>query len=110
MAEIDPDALITASQAAQLCQVTVAAVCNWVTRGYLKPAKDKAGRTKKDSQGRIQYRLLDVAKAEAARRKECKGTTSLGMLSPGCAKADDKLSWAIADFVERGGQTPMPKR
>jgi hypothetical protein len=51
-----------------------------------------------------------VARAEAARRKECKGTTSLGMLSPGCAKADDKLSWAIADFVGRGGQTPMPKR
>jgi len=51
-----------------------------------------------------------VAKAEAARRKECKGTTSLGVLSPGCAKADDKLSFAIADFVVRGGQTPMPKR
>jgi hypothetical protein len=51
-----------------------------------------------------------VAKAEAARRKECKGTTSLGMLSPSCAKADDKLSFAIADYVVRGGQTPMPKR
>ncbi len=51
-----------------------------------------------------------VARAEAARRKECKGTTSLGMLSPGCAKADDRLSWTIADFVVRGGQTPMPKR
>jgi hypothetical protein len=51
-----------------------------------------------------------VAKAEAARRKECKGTTGLGMLTPGCAKADDKLSGAIADYVSRGGQTPMPKR
>jgi hypothetical protein len=51
-----------------------------------------------------------VAKAEAARRKECKGTTGLGMLTPTCAKADDKLSWAIADYVVRGGQTPMPKR
>jgi hypothetical protein len=51
-----------------------------------------------------------VAKADAARRKECKGTTSLGMLSPTCAKADDKLSWAVADYVVRGGQTPMPKR
>jgi hypothetical protein len=51
-----------------------------------------------------------VAKADAARRKECKGTTSLGMLSPSCAKADDKLSWSIADYVVRGGQTPMPKK
>ncbi len=50
-----------------------------------------------------------VAKAEATRRKECKGTTSLGVISPGCAKADDKLSNTIADYVVRGGQTPMPK-
>jgi hypothetical protein len=51
-----------------------------------------------------------VAKAEAARRKECKGTTGLGMLTPGCAKADDKLSSTIADFVAKGGMTPMPKK
>jgi hypothetical protein len=51
-----------------------------------------------------------VSRAEAARRKECKGTTGLGMLTPTCAKADDKLSMAIADYVVRGGQTPMPKR
>jgi hypothetical protein len=50
-----------------------------------------------------------VAKADANRRKECKGTTSLGVLSPGCARADDKLSIAVAQYVTRGGQTPLPK-
>jgi DNA-binding transcriptional MerR regulator len=68
VAEIDPDALITASQGAELAGVTVAAVCNWVTRGYLKPAQ-RNGRTVKDGRGRPLYRLLDVAKAEAATSK-----------------------------------------
>jgi hypothetical protein len=49
-----------------------------------------------------------VAKAEAARRKECKGTTGLGVMSPACAKADDHLSASIADYVAHGGVTPMP--
>ena len=49
-----------------------------------------------------------IEKADAARRKECKGTTSLGMLSPGCAKADDRLSAAIATYVTSGGTTPLP--
>lgn len=78
MAEIDPDALLTASQLAALFQVTVAAVCNWVSRGYrnadgetehLKPARDSRGRVIKDSRGCILYRLLDAAKAEAATSK-----------------------------------------
>ena len=51
-----------------------------------------------------------IAKADAARRKECKGTTSFGVLSPACAKADDKLSVVVADYVVHGGQSPMPKR
>jgi hypothetical protein len=50
-----------------------------------------------------------IAKADAARRKECKGTTSLGMISPTCAKADDKLSATIADYVTHGGTSPLPK-
>jgi hypothetical protein len=52
----------------------------------------------------------EIAKADSLRRKECKGTTSLGMMSPACAKADDKLSQAIAAYIGRGGQTPMPSR
>jgi len=50
-----------------------------------------------------------IAKAEAGRRKECKGTTSLGLISPGCAKADDKLSATIGEYIARGGQSPLPK-
>jgi DNA-binding transcriptional MerR regulator len=69
VSQIDPDALITASQLAQLCNVTVAAVCNWRSRGYLKPATDSRGRIMKDAQGRVQYRLLDGMKAEAMTSK-----------------------------------------
>jgi hypothetical protein len=51
-----------------------------------------------------------IAKADQLRRKECKGPTSFGALSPACAKADDKLSQAVADYITRGGQTPMPAK
>ncbi|HKQ71588.1 MAG TPA: hypothetical protein VJT73_19720 [Polyangiaceae bacterium] len=60
----------------------------------------------------VREALLDdssIAKADASRRKECKGTTGLGMLTPGCARADDKLSTTIAEYITRGGQSPMPK-
>jgi hypothetical protein len=51
-----------------------------------------------------------IAAAETARRKECKGTTSLGVVSPKCAGADDRLSKAVVDYVKNGGDVPMPKR
>jgi len=51
----------------------------------------------------------NIAKADATRRKECKGTTSLGVISPACAKADDRLSVTIADYIVHGGQSPLPK-
>jgi hypothetical protein len=50
-----------------------------------------------------------IAAAETARRKECKGTTSLGVVSPKCAGADDRLSKAIVDYVKNGGEVPTPK-
>jgi hypothetical protein len=50
-----------------------------------------------------------IAAAETVRRKECKGTTSLGVVSPKCAGADDRLSKAIIDFMKNGGEVPMPK-
>jgi hypothetical protein len=50
-----------------------------------------------------------IASAETARRKECKGTTSLGVVSPKCASADDRLSKAIVDYVKNGGEVPAPK-
>jgi len=49
-----------------------------------------------------------IAKAEASRRKECKGTTTLGVIGPPCAKADDRLSAAIAEYIVAGGSSPMP--
>jgi hypothetical protein len=50
-----------------------------------------------------------IATAETTRRKECKGTTSLGVVSPKCAGADDRLSKAIVDYVKNGGEVPPPK-
>jgi hypothetical protein len=50
-----------------------------------------------------------IASAETSRRKECKGTTSLGVVSPKCAGADDRLSKAIVDYVKNGGEVPLPK-
>lgn len=52
----------------------------------------------------------NISKADVTRRKECKGTTSLGVIGPKCAKADDMLSIAIADYVTHGGSSPMPKK
>jgi hypothetical protein len=64
------DALVTASQGATWTQVTVAAVCNWVARGHLTPARDRKGNIRKDSRGRVLYRLGDVLRAEAADRRK----------------------------------------
>jgi hypothetical protein len=49
-----------------------------------------------------------VAKAASVRRNECKGTTTLGMISAACVKADDHLSAAIADYIANGGSSPLP--
>jgi hypothetical protein len=64
LADLNPDARLTASQAALYVGVTVAAVCNWVTAGRLKPLTDKHGAVVRDSRRRPLYRLLDVAKVE----------------------------------------------
>ena len=67
MPELDVDALLTATQAAQYAGVTVAAICKWRERGHLPPATDPAtGDELRDGHGRRLYRLLDVAKAEHA--------------------------------------------
>ena len=63
-------------------------------------------------EGNVRDALLadaNIARADATRRKECKGTTSLGVISPACAKADDRLSMTIADYIVHGGQSPLPK-
>lgn len=66
MASLDIHALVTATEAAALARVTVAAVCKWRERGYLPVATDELGNEIRDSRGRPRYRYIDVAKAEAA--------------------------------------------
>jgi hypothetical protein len=73
---LDVNALLTGSQAAAYAGVTLATICTWRTRGYLlrgskirawlPVATDSQGREVRDDHGRPKYRLLDVAKAEAA--------------------------------------------
>jgi hypothetical protein len=62
----DVDALLSASEAAAYAGVSVAAICNWRSRGHLHVAKDGQGQEIRDRCGRPRYRLLDVAKAEHA--------------------------------------------
>ena len=64
MADLNPHALLTASQAAEYAGVTVAAVCNWVAAGRLSPATGANGLPLRDSRRRLLYRLIDVAEAE----------------------------------------------
>jgi len=65
----DPDGLVTGAQAAQLANVTAAAIRLWVHRGHLP----KAGI---DEQGRSLYRMTDVAKAEYKTRKRARRETT----------------------------------
>ena len=66
-------ALLTATQAAEYAQVSVACVCNWAARGYLPIAPDERGDEIRDDRGRPRYRLLDVAKAEIAAKRNKRG-------------------------------------
>lgn len=79
---LDLNALLTASEAASYAHVTRQAIGNWASRGYLLPdgktrvklpvATDMDGDEIRDAQGRPKYRLLDVAKAEAATSKRAR--------------------------------------
>jgi hypothetical protein len=71
--EINMDALVTASQGAAWTSCTVAAVCNWAARGHLTPAKDRRGLPRRDSRGRLLYRLGDILRAEAADKRTLTG-------------------------------------
>jgi hypothetical protein len=72
----NPFAVLAAREAATYAGVTVAAVGNWRTRGYINPATGKReflpvatgdqGQEIRDDHGRPKYRLVDVAKAEYA--------------------------------------------
>lgn len=73
---LDLDALLSASEAALYTSLSVQAVGNWHSRGYINPATgkrewlavatDERGAEIRDAQGRPKYRLRDVARADAA--------------------------------------------
>ena len=59
------DSLITAAEAASLCNVATSTIYVWVNRGTLAPSGINAA-------GHKVYRLLDVAKAERATRDKAR--------------------------------------
>ncbi len=70
---LDVNALLTAADAARYAGLVdasgkpkVSMIVNWRNRGHLSPATDTDGNELRDQRGRLLYRLLDIAKAEAA--------------------------------------------
>ncbi len=59
------ESLITATEAAGLCDVTTTTVRSWVSRGHLTPAGV-------DPKGRNLFKLIDVARVEKATRKRAR--------------------------------------
>ena len=66
---LDLNALLSAKEAAGYAGKSINAIVNWRNRGWLPVATDAAGNEIRDERGRPRYRLLDVAKAEAATRQ-----------------------------------------
>ena len=66
---LDLDALLSAKDAALYTGKSINAIVNWRNRGWLPVATDANGREIRDGRGRPRYRLLDVAKAEAATKR-----------------------------------------
>ncbi len=66
---LDLDALLSAKEAAGYTGKSINAIVNWRNRVWLPVATDAGGREIRDERGRPRYRLLDVAKAEAATRQ-----------------------------------------
>lgn len=65
---IDPEGLITTSQAAELAGVSTGAIRQWVRRGHL----EKAGI---DERGQSMFRVADVARAEFKTHKHARRET-----------------------------------
>jgi len=59
---LDPDGLVTASQAAKIMRVTPATIRSWVRKGYLKVVG-------LNDRGRAMYNHVDVARAEQKARQ-----------------------------------------
>jgi hypothetical protein len=70
--ELNPQALLTAAQAALYAGLVddagkpkISVIVNWRNRGHLPVATDDDGNELRDDHGKPLYRLLDVAKADA---------------------------------------------
>jgi hypothetical protein len=64
----------------------------------------------KNLDDKVQEALLadeKIAKTNADRRRECKGSTT-GDVSDKCQKAVEKLNKLVVDFVRNGGKLPVP--
>jgi hypothetical protein len=94
MREVDPMALLTASQAAMYAghiddqgKPKVNVIVNWRNRGLLPVATDGEGREIRDGRGRPYYRLADVARADAltTRRGEAMALSLLARRAPAVA-------------------------
>lgn len=68
------DSLITAAEAADLCDVSVVTIRGWANRGYLTRAGERAKLPVAgvNAAGHKVYRLIDVAKAEQATRERAR--------------------------------------
>lgn len=66
---MDPDALLSGTQAALFAGVRVNDIVNWRNRGLLPVATDAHGNEIRDARHRPKYRLHAVAQAERATSK-----------------------------------------
>lgn len=62
------DDLISTTEAATMCGISVAAVCNWRARGYLNPSG-------LDERGRPLYKRIDVLRTARDTRRRGIGPT-----------------------------------
>src|SRR5207248_3102815 len=94
VAEVDPMALLTASQAAMYAghvdhegKPKVNVIVNWRNRRLLPVATDDEGREIRDGRGRPYYRLADVARADAltTKRGEAMALSLLARRAPAVA-------------------------
>ena len=75
MAELDVNALLTATEAGRYAGVSRHAIVKWRERGHLPVATGEDGSEIRDSHGRPLYRLIDVAKAEHATARAARRDT-----------------------------------
>lgn len=64
------DELVTTREAADACGVTVAAISNWKTRGYIAPSG-------LDHHNRPMYKLIDVLRAARDTRRRAVGASRI---------------------------------